>query len=46
MTLVFWLVLVLMPLKPLQIKQSYMINKKLLNSHAFILNDNNNKKNT
>ena len=46
MTSVIGVVLVLMPLKLLQAEQSAMINKKLPNGHAIILNGNNNKENT
>lgn len=45
MTLVFKVVLVLMPLKLLQVEQNKMINKKLSNSYTIVLNSDNNRKN-
>ena len=46
MTLGAGVVLVLMPLKLLQVEQSEMINTKLPNGHAIELNDDNNKEST
>lgn len=42
-TLIFGVVLILMPLKLLQVKQSEIISKKLPNSYSIVLNSDNNK---
>lgn len=46
MTSVLGVVLVLMPFKLFQAEQSEMINKKLPNGHAIVLNGDNNKEST
>lgn len=46
MTSVPGVVLILMLLKLLQVKQSEIINKKLPNGHAIVLNGDNNKEST